>query len=295
MKALFVTTDTADCFNHVAAWDSFNEPCRHVTYSVKGICNDWQVEQAAVEYGPDVIFYIGAQDGRGNPRPDTFRRIRELAPVINLCSDAQDKPWHNTLAHYAKKQCFDLQVSIDGAEGAPVDLSTLTPVDPMPFSGDVERDIRCGFSGSLGRWNARSEIVRALVWFDHVTLRNRTGGAESYQSHASFMKRCRMIVNVSNTGTGLDHHIKGRVLEAGWAGCCLLESEGSPIANWFPEDCFFIYRDPPHAAGMIETLSDEVIDRTAYRLAEEVRANYRPEQIYGKMLDLVGRAEPVAA
>ena len=289
MRALFCTTQTSDCTNHVRAWESAFGPSRHVTFNHRGVCNDWQLTKAIREASPEVVFYIGAHEAPGNPRPATLREARSLVPLVNLCSDAGDRPWHKVLDAYRARECFSLQVGIDGAMSAPVDLVTLTPVDPRPFTaGDAPaRDIRCGFSGTVGRWNARSEIVLALKWFGGLTVRDRAK-AEGYSDHVRFLRRCRMVLNISRTGTGQANHVKGRVLEAGWAGACLLESEGSPIAEWFPDDCYLTYRDPKEAAAIIRDTDDATIDRTAARLAEEVRARFTPEMIYGAMLERLG-------
>jgi hypothetical protein len=99
-----------------------------------------------------------------------------------------------------------------------------------------------------------------------------------------------MVINTSMTGSGDAHHIKGRVIEAGWAGCCLLEQEGSPIWQWFPPDCYVLYRDPRDAASIIENLDDDTIALKSARLAQEVRERFTPRQIYGEMLRRVGRS-----
>ena len=288
MKTLFITTMTADCGNHVRAWNSWEEPASHLTYNHTGICNDGYLVEEDRKIAPEIIFYIGACAATGNPRPGAFRDLKEIAPLVNLCSDAADRPWHGVLREYGRRGCFSLQVSIDGANNAPVDFVTLTPVDPVPFSRDVDRDIRCGFSGTVGRWNERSEIVRALAWFGGLTVRSRGG---DYTEHAAFMKRCRMVLNLSRTGSGHTDHIKGRVLEAGWAGCCLLESQGSPIAEWFPKGCWVEYKDPLEAAEIIASLDDKTIRETASNLASEVRSRFAPRMIYSEILRRV--ADPV--
>lgn len=280
MKALFITTETIDCLNHVSAWNSFQIPAEHYQFKYRGIRNDWQILETAEGTKPGVIFYIGAHVGVALPKPATFRELRDMAPVIHLCSDAMDVPWHPMLEMYAAEKCFDLQVSIDGARYAPVDLATITPVNPVPFVR-VVRDIRCGFSGTVG--GPRGDIIRALG--DSIRLRDR-GGA--YSTHGWFMSRCKMVLNVSFTGSGKLHHIKGRVLEAGWAGCCLLEDQDSPIGDWFPEGSYIKYRDAAHAKELIETLDDETIKRTAALLAKTVREKYTAEQIYGEMINAVG-------
>lgn len=283
MKALFITTKSNDCDNHVQAWESVHGPAARLVFDVQGIRNDWQFAAAAEQHKPEVIFYIGACNAPGNPRPATLAGLRSFAPTINLCSDAADKPWHPVLAGMRTRGCFDLQVSIDGARNSPVDMATLTPVDPRPFQVETERDIRCGFSGSVGRWNERSEVVKALEWLGGLTVRERQGSG-AYEDHARFLRRCRMLLNSSFTGTGHAHHVKGRVLEAGWAGCALLESEGSTIGDWFPADCYLTYRDPKEAAEIIASLDDSTISRMATRLSEEVRSRFHPSMIYGSIL-----------
>lgn len=292
MRALFITTDTVDCANHVQAWNSFASlPAEHLTFRLHGIRNDWRGIQKAEEIHPEVIFYIGACKAPGLPKSETLHTLRKIAPLIHLCSDAADRPWHPVLAGYRSRGCFDLQVAIDGASHVEVDHSTLTPVDPKPFSSRGLRPIRCGFSGSIGRWNTRSEVVNALHWLGGLTLRERAA-RDGYQEHGKFLTRCRMLLNTSWTGTGHAHHVKGRVLEAGWAGCALLEHADSPITDWFGKDCYFSWRDVKEAAEIIRDASDQEINRRANQLAAKVRACFAPEMIYGEMLERVGLTEP---
>ncbi len=289
MKALFITTPTVDCANHVRAWNSFEEKAHHFVFDHNGLRNDWMAVEAAQQVKPEVIFYIGPNAGTGVPKTSTFKDLRKIAPLINLCSDAADKPWHKTLSLYRSRECFDLQVAIDGAKDAPVDFTTLTPVDPRPF-GDQKKVVRCGFSGNLG--GKRYAIVKSLEWFAGLFVREGTG---PYEDHAQFMSQCELILNVSFTGTGRTHHIKGRVLEAGWAGAALLEPKESPIGEWFPEDCYFTYRDPVDAARLIKNLPYHEVIARGRRLSEEVRRNYTPQKIYGQILEHVGYPQPVQA
>lgn len=282
IRALFITTKTTDCVNHVSAWECAFGPAEHVTFNHEGIRNDHVIIEAVKSAKPDIIFYIGAMKGLGNPRAETYQELRRIAPMVNFCSDAADRPWHPVLSTYSRMKCFDLQVAIDGPSDAPVDYFTLTPVDTRLFDIEVKKDIRFGFSGSVGRWNGRSEIIRALEWFGGLTVQHREG--YTYQDHVRFLCRCRMVLNVSATGSGQRNHIKGRVLEAGWAGAALLESEGSPIANWFPSDCYLIYRDPREAADIVRDIDDATIDRLSRRLSEEVRERFHPKIIYTEIM-----------
>lgn len=287
MKVLFITTFTVDCDNHVRAWRSF-APTEHLRMRHCGIGIDGDVVRAVREAGPELVFYISANQGPYALKMRALADIRGIARSVNLCSDAADRPWHSVLAHYDKHDCFDLQVSLDGGRHRAIGLSTLTPVDPAPYEGPgPDRDIRCGFSGSVGRWNPRSEIVNALEWFGGLTVRARAAQG-GYEDHVHFLRRCRMLLNASWTGSGQAHHIKGRVVEAGWAGCALLESEGSPIGDWFPDDCYFLWRDARQAAEIIADASDADIDGRAARLAAEVRARFHPATVYGEMLKRIG-------
>ena len=297
MRSLFITTKTSDCDNHVKAWKSVYGETAHRTFDHMGLRNDWMFLDWAREIEPDVIFYIGANQAPGNPKPDTLRALRAFAPMVLLCSDAADTPWHPVLNQYRKQGCFDLLVSIDGSRTPYVDLATLTPIAPEPFTrSDVPRDICCGFSGTVGRWNIRSETINALEWLGGLTVREREP-QDGYNEHAAFMRRCKMILNTSWTGSGQSHHIKGRVLEAGWAGCALLEYAESPIAEWFPSDCYFIWRDAKEAATIIKDASDEEISHRAERLAHEVRTRYSAKSIYEEILKRINVhiAQPVTA
>ena len=288
MRVLFLTAPSNDCDNHVRAFRSL-APAEHIVMQSKGIGIDWKILQSVRDNKPDVVFYISANRGPYALKIQTLKEMREIAKTVNLCSDATDRPWHGVLAAYKKYECFDLQVSIDGGRPMAIGLSSLTPVDPTLYEGiGPDRTIRCGFSGGTG--GTRSEIISALSWFGNLTVRHRAA-KNGYEDHVTFLRSCRMVLNTSWTGSGQAHHIKGRVLEAGWAGCALLEQAESPIAKWFPEDCYFTWGDAKEAAEIIKNASDDEINLRARRLAEEVRARYTPKSIYGEILKRIGYAD----
>jgi len=287
VKALFVTTESADCENHVQAWNSaFPKAVVH-KHNPTGIRNDWQIIEVAKKLRPDVIFYIGAVMGSGIPRPGTLFDLNQIAPLINFCSDAADQPWADAMALYKKHGCFTLQVAIDGADTA--DLATLTPVDPAPF-GKRSKSILFGFSGSVGRWNTRSEVVNALEWLGGLEVRRR-GGA--YQDHVDFMCRTKFLFNTAWTGTGRRFHVKGRVVEAGYANCALIEHVDSPIGKWFPDGAWFQWSTPRDAVEIVKNISDAEIARSAKILNETVREKYTAKKIYQEILDGVDITESV--
>lgn len=307
MRAFFITTPTGDCTELVAAWNSVFPRADHMVFQTRGIDNGGVMLRRARETRPDIAFYIGPNVGRGAPKPATLKAMRDICPFVNLCCDATDSPWHGPLKYYRAEGCFDLQVSLDGAIDAPVDHATLTPVRVGPFEAPVgrvdisagngiarrrrgDRDIHFGFSGNTT--GKRREIIAALRLFGGLTCKPH---GLSYEEHAAFMTRCRMILNVSYTGSGERHHMKGRVLEAGWARACLLEHADSPIGHWFPKDCYVAYRSAKEAAEIARDITDGIIEKTAARLAEEVRARFTPRQIYTEILERVGHTQPVAA
>lgn len=337
MRALFVTSETSDVDSLVRAWDCWqpNKSTR-VKFPHMGEPRDEEILAVAREMLPDIIFYIGANEGSGIPTVKTFLALRDLAPLINLCCDAADWPWHEPLNHYKEAGCFDLQVALDGNHDAPVDLVTVTPVDPAPYSQSMPRAIRCGFSGgvspenqsvfktsfsrypprsltkarpanALPAWSpshkkrvsvpSMSRVIRdQVVWNTKglIVVRERKSTAP-YSEHVAFLLSCQMVVNVSISGSGDAHQIKGRVLEAGWAGCALLETEGSPIATWMPQGSYFIYHDADHAQSLIESLTDEQITKSAVILSQYVRSHYHPRQIYGEILKRAGLVDNTVA
>ncbi len=313
MKALFVTSATTDVDSLVRAWDCWQDvQSERVMFPHMGSPMNNEILTRARKISPDIIFYIGGAQGDGNPDVRTLCRLRELAPSINLCCDAGDEPWHPLLRRYRAADCFDLQVTLDGIHTAPVDLVTITPVDPRPWERSKvkwskwHRPVRCGFSGGASsaivpphrrtrdafkkRFQppiTRERVIHRLEAHNLIVVKRRVKG-RSYSEHAGFVMSCQMILNTSASGSGNVHQIKGRVLESGWAGCALLEPEASPISKWMPEGSYFSYRDVNHAEELINNLTDEQIKASANLLNQYVQANYHPRQIYGEILERAG-------
>lgn len=302
MRAAWITTATNDVDNVVSAWDSWNEPSSKVTFDHMLPTDDAQIVRDVQALNPEIVFYIGSVSTIGMPAHDCLRALREIAPSIHICFDAVDEPWHPLLHEYRKRECFDLQVAIDGVRGTPVDLVTVAPVDPTLYElPDIERTIRCGCSGNIGLQpymknignppaigtDPRGKILAPLMNAGLIKFRQREiTGSASYAAHVEFMKSCRMIINTSFSGSQVRHHLKQRVLESAFAGCALLESEGSPIASWWPEGSFFTYRDGADAKRLIETLPDDEIAASADLRRDYAQKYYRPRQVFGAMLSM---------
>lgn len=282
MKALFITPVGTDLNLLVAAWDLWNEPAMHKTYDLWDAPDDKSILQTARDLVPDVMFFLGGTVGAGLPLHDTLRTLRTIAPSVHLCWDAADNPWHDMLDAYKKGECFNLQVGIDGGLPPSIDMATLTPIDTRPYSpyGD-ERLIRCAFSGQVmfADKHPRAGVLIPLLSAGLVAYRPRAFGP--YSDYANYIKGCQILLNISHTGSGDGYHINVRAVEAGFAGCALLEMKQGPICDWMPEEALFLYANVEEAAEIIK--SAEVVNK-ATALGVYVRENYNPKRIYESIL-----------
>lgn len=104
------------------------------------------------------------------------------------------------------------------------------------------------------------------------------------------MRRCKIIVNHAMTANG-SSHVKFRVMEAGWAGACLLENKNPITPLWFKPGVHYIeYDDAEHAAQLIRQLDSEPerMKKIANALHEEVARNHSPRVFWRKALDRIG-------
>ena len=290
MRALFVTSEGSDPLMVLSAWDFWNsEPALHVTFDVTGDRRDSKLVAAAKDHNPDVIFYMGGHAGPGQPSTGTLRELRNFAKSIHLCWDATDFPWHSTLLDYKRRECFDLQVGIDGPLEAPVDMATVSPINPYEY--DVEpspaRDIRCGFAGQQGQGSIREWTLGCLNERGHLChVRQRTQGP--YSEYATYLRRCEMIFNVGYTCAASRLHINARVVEAGLAGAALIEIDGGPLDKWFPRDSFFPCTNIDAVEATIRGTESDEIARRAGLFSKIIRTKYSPQKIYGEMLEQAG-------
>lgn len=295
MKALFVTTSTMDVDSLVNAWDCWNETksTRIKFNHIEPQIDNAGILKSSIDSNPDVIFYIGGA-GPNMPSLNTFHKLKELAPLVNLCCDAGDHPYYPYLQTYKDSKCFDLQVTLDGCYDAPVDFVTVTPVDPTLFSTpDYARNIHCGFSGNFGRparqpnRQPRNQVVVQLNKRKLLTLRDRNKTGD-YEGHVEFTRKCLMVLNCAWRGSGIGYHVKGRVLEAARAGCSLLENEGAQTEKWLPKELFFTYDSIDHAASIIKNSTVEDLTEKGNALREYVKDRYHPREIYGAILKEIG-------
>lgn len=251
----------------------------------------------AKSVNPDFILYIGAPGpyhGRPVPDPATLRAINAVAPMIHMCDDAADHPWWPILEEYDREKCFTVQVAIDGGGISPIKrfrngLTLLTPIDPRPFKPEPW-DQRISFRmavmvGGMGH-GERGAVMNHLI--QRGLLEWHGGQSMPYEGLAEVMCRHKIALNHPMTGTGQRMHVKGRVIEAGFAGCCLLERAGSPTAQWFiPGINFFEYETPDDAERLINTLDDAFACRVAANFHRRVVEEHHPRVFWNKVLTAV--------
>ena len=121
MKAVFLTTHTNDVDSLVRAWDyQSREKAKHIRFRYDQPVNDPMLIELCLKAEPDLIFYIGGCAKKGIPKINTFKLLKTKAPIIHLCCDAGDQPWWPLLEQYRGRECFTLQVTLDGRVDAPV-------------------------------------------------------------------------------------------------------------------------------------------------------------------------------
>jgi hypothetical protein len=252
----------------------------------------------AAKERPDLMLFDGIADGARMPQPSTLRALRSIAPLVLLSGDLSDPPWWPYLETFKDERCFDVMVNFDGNPSWPKperSLDLLTPIAhefyPMPLKPLAQRIIQFGFAGgcaSPSRW----EIIGYLV--DHAGLkimpRDETYG--SYGRFARYMMECQLTVNVPISGSDNSRQCKGRVLEAGLAGTCLLEHESSAAQFWFEAGRdYVVYRTREEAAELSRELLADVprMEAIAQRLQRKVRENHSPAIFWQRIFEAVGK------
>lgn len=213
-----------------------------------------------------------------------------------MCNDAADPPWWPTLETYDKEDCFTVQVAIDGTYDCPISgfkngLIALTPVDTRPFDRHIkpwrDREVKLGMIGGIGH-TARREIVQRLQ--GAYILRFEEGPVgRTYDEMAEQLCNCKGVFNYGATGSGARLHVKGRVVEAGFAGAALFELKDSPTKDWFtPGVEYFEYEGAEHLIELLSSLDDPTLERASLRLFRRMNAEHHPLVFWAKVLAKCG-------
>ena len=251
------------------------------------------------ELQPDLMVYIGSRWGV-QPSTATLARINaQVAPSVHICSDAADPPWWDLLREYHEAGAFALQVAIDGNDqwpGAQNGLTLLTPIDAKHFGNGatphVARAVACGYAGNQGAVGGnRNMVLQEVAFYNLVTMRLRDDAPGSYEAMCAFLCDSRMSLNIPYSGTETVFQVKGRVVESGLAGSCLLEVAGSPTNKWFtPGVDYLEYDSMPMCRELIVKLREdrEQTERIGASLRRRALAEHSPAVFWGKVLEKIG-------
>ena len=187
---------------------------------------------------PDFIVYFGGVEN--GPSPELFCQLRDLAPTILIAGDASDPPWYPLLNEYHAKDSFAVMVNVDGNFDTPIadfGLVLLMPQDPDQCGTLVPWDERtryCTFVGNTTVQDTpRSHILQEMQARGAINLFGPFSSLP-FETMMLIMTGSKVTFNTSSMGPrGETFNVKGRVVEAAAAGCCLLEQRNSHTAYWF--------------------------------------------------------------
>jgi len=299
MKALCLVT-FADCDNKVKSLEAAGFAVETRQYDKSYFHGHMAiVDEAKNRIKPDFIVYIGAIPGPVHSVPTfgIFRQFRKIAPLIHMCNDAGDAPWWPYLKAYNEEDCFDVQVAIDGSS-SPINtfkngIALLTPIDCRPFEPKPwnERTTNMAMSSNAIGHGARGRVVQGLIDRRILTFRKGTNELHSYEDYAQFLCNSKIVFNHPMTGSGDYQHVKGRVVEAGFAGACLLERKGSPTSTWLlPGIDYLEYEDndPDAVVALMTNAGDTILQQTAHNLHERVVRIHHPKVFWNAVLAKAG-------
>lgn len=304
MKILWFSPTSIGIELFIGSLDYIREPdwkIENIKYDAYGIDRTNAIMlQKTLEYSPDVILYISTHYSPYLPKKETFKALRNMASIVQICCDASDPPWYPLIEEYKINQCFDLIVNLDGNRNWPHDDKDVTwfaPVDPRPYSNVpvnyenfVSRPIHCGFSGGDGSPHRRETINHLLANFA-LKVKPREEIVGTYQKYADFMLQCKSVINMSKSGSEASRQVKGRVVETALSGACLLEDKGSVTSDWFiPGEDYIEYENKEHLLEIVNSLrdNDEKMFRCAENLHRKIVNNHSPKIIWSKIFSQLG-------
>lgn len=296
MKVLALITYT-DCENKYRSLQALGHEVLTEQYDDRPHERHGELVDLAKRVNPDFILYIGAPGEEHHHRPvpkaDVLRAINKVAPMVHMCDDAADHPWWPLIQEYFDNDCFTVQVAIDGGGESPIarhprGMCLLTPIDfrpfhPLPWEDRVAHRtaVLCGGFGHGERGHVMGQLMQRGVLEFHVGP-----SSHSYDEMAAVLCRHKIVFCHPMTGTGTRGHVKGRVIEAGFAGCVLLERAGSPTENWFiPGVHYLIYDNADTAEGIIRNASDGFLRQMGAYFHRAVIRDHHPAVFWKKVLD----------
>jgi hypothetical protein len=296
MKVSILRTHSDDCENKYLSLMCLGYDVDVIRYDDRPHDRHDEVIEHVRKFAPDAIVYIGAIEGlhdRPTLRPDKLKQLRDIAKTIHICGDACDFPWWPFLETYDKEECFDVQVSIDGNYETPLvnfknGMIKLTPTDPKLFKPRNwhERDIFAAFAGGHGHGERRDLISCLTASMDVQWIRNTT-----QTNLCESMGRTKISINHSMNGTGDKDHVKGRVVETGFARACLLEKKNKHTSRWFKPGIDYIqYDGVKDAARKLEWAKNNLpeVEKIAMNMNVKMHAEHHPAVFWSDVFEKAG-------
>lgn len=268
-----------------------------VAYDKIGAPPDRAMLNFADALKPDLILYVATAGGPFLPSVGTFARLKNIAPVVNICFDAGDVGFRPLLEAYAEAKCFSLVVACDGCNDGPVDLVSFHPVDPRPYAFNVPLEHRPIALGTCGGFppGFRGSVKDHLMKHAGLVMKPREEKVGSYQRYADFMMRCRVVFDCAVSAGGehgqgpFARTLKTRAIETGLAGACLLELRGCALNKWAEENRdYMTYETAEEGVDKAHYLADnvDVAKIMAANLHKIVTERMSPRVFYDQVMRL---------
>lgn len=296
MKALVFVTH-ADCENKYRSLEAAGHEVVVEQYDNRPHHRHGELVRKTIDVAPDFAVFIGAVEEyhhRPVPSVETLQLIRAQVPFIHMCNDAADQPWWPMLELYDDKGCFDVQVAIDGST-SPINrfkngMVALTPIDCRPYTPLYweNRKIRMSMIGGLGH-GPRGQMVQGLISRGVLDWQKGSQEIRSYEQYAQILCASKIVFNHPMTGSGHYQHVKGRVIEAGFAGACLFERRGSPTSLWFlPGVDFIEYDESVDSVVNLLNTPESILSAAAENLRKRVESAHHPRVFWNAVLAKAG-------
>jgi hypothetical protein len=267
-------------------------------YFINGAPPDRAIMDAASLSGAGTIVYIGCNGGPYMPSASTFTRLRKAGKkTVALIFDAADATWEEQLEAFRKHESFDLVVAIDGNDDwqkvTANDFTALTPISPHWFQPQKdwhERPIAFAFAGGYAS-PSRAAIVNGLIESAGLVVPRRNEQYGSYNEYSHYLTRCRTILNVPWSGFSESRQVKGRVIEAGLAGCLLLDHRDSATERWFTPDVDYQTYGTVEEARLVQGWYDARPQSAAIiakSLQRRILDEHSPESFWARIFERIG-------
>jgi len=258
---------------------------------------DREMLNTASQAAPDVILHLGQNGGPFMASERALRYLKDIAPSVELVFDGSDTTWLKLLTEYRDNDTFSLTVNIDGNADWPGSQRGLTLLTPVParhyrdLPGLLGRPVTFGFAGGYSS-RSRREIIEHLVANAGLSIPRRNEQYGSYAHYANFLKQTKIVLNMPWSGSDNAVQVKGRVLEAGHAGCVLLEHKDSAARHWFNAGIdYAVYDSKEHAVEQVKALlaDPDWMEQLAHALHTRVTTEHSAAVFWSKVFGAISQ------